>query len=89
MTKRILDGRLGHMENLYTSDPLSFWMVLYSLFYVYLLIHEWEQNNGMNIRLALYLLLWPLLCAFGLLVAVVVGIDWLWRKLFAKKGEKE
>ena len=77
------------MEDIYSSDPFTFWAVLYALFYLYLLIHEWEENKGMNIRLALYLLLYPLLCAFGLLVAVGVGIDWLWSKLFAKKSKGE
>ena len=70
---------------MYYESPVFFVAVFYVLFYVGLLIHEWEDNKGMRIETALNLLLWPILVAIMLVMVVCMIIADLIDKLLTKK----
>ena len=72
---------------MYYESPVFYVAIFYALFYVGLLIHEWEDNKGMRMETALNLLLWPVIVAIlsvFVLCSIVAG--WLDQQL-TKKGK--
>lgn len=72
------------MVELYTTDPVAYWITGYVLFALLFLSHFWKEYDCPPWRLPAVLwvgiIIWPLTVALMLGLLVVLGTHELWKK---------